>query len=47
MMAGYIELAYRRRMGRNAELLTIIQTGTQADKRGVKKLMRELNGEAS
>lgn len=46
MMAAYIELAFRRRMGRNAELLTVIQAGSQGDKRGVQKLMRALQKEA-
>lgn len=47
MMSAYIELAYRRRMGENAELLQVISTGTQGSARDINKLASKLRIQSS
>lgn len=42
MMAGFTELAHRRRMGELGELLRVISTGTQGSQRSVQRLAKLL-----
>jgi len=46
MMAGYLSLQFRDRMGRWAEYVTMTSMATQGDSKAIKKLLKKLNEEA-